>query len=109
MHDHDAEGNDFFKCDFCHSPWDEALPMVEGHRGSLICTKCLTLAYAEVILADTGTPHDDVHNCTMCLSHRAENHWRSPAHDDAVICRWCIERAALVLAKDPDTNWTPPV
>lgn len=108
MHDESATGNDYFKCDFCRAAWGEDLPMVEGHRGSLICVKCLTIAYAEVIRAGAGVPHEQVDNCTMCLSHREDPHWRSPAYDDAVICRWCLERAALMLAKDPETDWTPP-
>jgi hypothetical protein len=108
MHDPTAEGNAYFKCDFCRAEWTETLPMVEGHQGSLICIKCLTLAYAEVVNVGEGVRHEDVHNCTMCLSHREEPHWRSPVYDDAVICRWCIERAALMMSKDPDTAWTPP-
>lgn len=109
MHDPTAEGSDFFKCDFCHASWDESRPMVEGHRGSLICGPCLRIAYAEVIVSGGGVSHEDVTNCTMCLSHRSESHWRSPAFPEAVICRWCMDKAATILAKDPSTDWTPPM
>ena len=46
-----AEMSDFL-CDFCRQEWTTAIPMVEGHRGSLICGSCLTIAYTEVFLLD---------------------------------------------------------
>lgn len=108
MHDKAAEGNDFFRCDFCHCGWSEERPMVEGHKGSLICAECLALAYAEVVRLDAGIPHDSVDNCTLCLSHKEEPHWRSPMHGEAVACRWCIEHAAKALEKDPGARWERP-
>ena len=38
-----------FLCDFCRREWTEDSPMVEGHHGSLVCGRCLTVAYIEVV------------------------------------------------------------
>lgn len=107
MHDLDAQGNQFFKCDFCASAWEESRPMVEGHRGSLICAECLSMAYAEVILLRAGTPHADITACTLCLMHREDDHWKSPL-SDAAACAWCITKSADILEKDPDAGWKRP-
>ena len=85
-------------CDFCHAPWTEDRPMVEGHHGSIVCGSCLTVACAEVIVAGADDRIDG-YKCTMCLENRPDAAWRSPAHDDAFICRRCIELAAGQLAK----------
>jgi hypothetical protein len=108
MHDTSGAGDEFFKCDFCHSPWSEDRPMVEGHRGSLICAECLTLACVEVTLLNAGVDHHNVDNCTMCLAHKEAPYWRSPLHAEAVICRPCIEQSARLLEKDPDAGWKRP-
>ena len=34
-----------FLCDYCGNTWSDDRPMVEGHRGSLVCARCLSLAY----------------------------------------------------------------
>ena len=103
-------------CDFCRRGWTEDEPMVEGHRGSCICGRCLTVAYADVIAGGAGELSDA--RCVMCLEdesdrisakHGGEPCWRSPAHDDAVMCRRCIELAAGALHKDRDVNWSKPV
>jgi len=109
MHDADAEGNEFFKCDFCRASWSEDRPMVEGHKGSLICASCLTLAHAEVVARDGGEPFGEHDACTLCLMHReGMTLWRSPAEDRAAACRECVVRAGVMLAKDPDYDWSPP-
>jgi hypothetical protein len=81
--------------------------MVEGHRGSLVCGPCLTVAYVSVILAGEGAGLPPDAACTLCLVHKDEPHWRSPAKD-AAACRACILQAARMLEKDRDTNWSRP-
>lgn len=108
MHDAGATGNEFFKCDFCRRAWAEDLPMVEGHKGSLICAECLETACREVLVLGAGTPHESVSACAMCLLHREETYWAPAGGEGACVCRWCIDRAATMLEKDPDYNWTRP-
>lgn len=97
-----------FICDFCEHTWSEDRPMVEGHRGSLICGKCLTLAHATTIVQDAGEMPGDDDTCTMCLMHKHDApHWRSPA-EGAMICKECVLRGGLMLVKDPETEWVPP-
>ncbi|MEM1424155.1 MAG: hypothetical protein AAGH64_09150 [Planctomycetota bacterium] len=96
-----------FLCDFCGRAWDGAFPLVEGHRGSLICGNCLTIAYTDVIhmgldAAPTGA------TCTMCLEERADPMWASPVRDDAYACKRCIRQSGTRLDKDPDWPWTRP-
>lgn len=108
MHDNDAEGNAFFKCDFCTSPWDEDRPMVEGHRGSLICGRCLSLAYREVVLANAGVGPASGVGCALCLQTNEVLHWQSPLDESVVACRECITRSARMLDKDTDYAWSLP-
>jgi len=108
MHDEHAEGNAYFKCDFCQSPWSEDRPMVEGHRGSLICGSCLSLAWREVVLGQGGPTPASGDECRMCLQTNDAPHWPSPLDPGALICMECIERAARTLEKDPDTPWNAP-
>lgn len=94
-------------CDFCRREWTEDLPIVEGHHGSCLCGKCLTVAYTEVVLneVDSGPPG---YQCTLCLEHRKEPAWRSPAYPEAVACRRCIKQCAGVLQKDKEMGWRKP-
>jgi hypothetical protein len=103
-------------CDFCHREWTEDQPMIEGHHGSCICGRCLTVAFrAAVLQGDGGAPAE--YQCPMCLERSAdraalgragETAWPSPAQPDAVICRRCIELAASALERDPDSGWQRP-
>jgi hypothetical protein len=104
MHNTDADGNEFFLCDFCHSPWAEDRPMVEGHRGSLICARCLTLAFRAVIIDQQGEPGE----CALCLQFKEEPCWVSPVDDAARACYNCIAQSARMLEKDKDYNWHAP-
>ncbi|MBX9737306.1 MAG: hypothetical protein K2X32_10315 [Phycisphaerales bacterium] len=117
MHDERCEGNDYFKCDFCLQSWSEDRPMIEGHKGSLVCCKCLTAAYADVVYAGQGVmgvagPLKEMMGqgpgCTMCLERRAELYWQSPVVDDALICRRCLRQAVTALESDPDFGYTRP-
>ncbi len=94
-------------CDFCHSDWTADRPMVEGHHGSVICGSCLTVAYAEVVVADLDQRIPS-YRCTMCLEEREQSAWRSPAHEEAFICERCIRLAARQLERDPDLPWSAP-
>jgi len=108
MHDTTAQGNEYFKCDFCRKPWAEERPMVEGHRGSLICADCLTVAYTQVFLASAGTPRPEGAVCTLCLEPRDAMYWTSPLYEEARVCKRCINQAAVTLERDPDHPWKRP-
>jgi len=103
-------------CDFCHREWTEDEPMIEGHQGSCICGKCLTLAYADVVVRGVNTAPEE-YRCPMCLERAAdraalgraaEPGWRSARVPDAVLCRRCIKLAAGALHKDNDFGWRKP-
>lgn len=102
-------------CDFCHQPWRDDLPIVEGHRGAVICGDCLTLAYRALALHKQGKP-DQV--CVLCRERRDEPAWSlpaGPAHWEtdlnaglACACLRCVRQAAAVLDKDRDYAWSKP-
>jgi len=94
-------------CDFCHTEWTEATPFIEGHHGSIVCGKCLTVAYTDVVLGGANTAPSG-YKCTMCLETREDPAWQSPLHPDATICKRCINLAAGTLSKDQDYGWTRP-
>ena len=96
-------------CDFCSRSWDfeGTEVMVEGHQGSLICLKCLSAAYAGVVLADDGAEHRGK-SCRMCLEERAQPQWQSPVNEEARVCLRCIKQAATTLEKDAESGWTRP-
>lgn len=102
----DMRAEDFL-CDFCGHHWAEDRPMIEGHRGSLVCGRCLSVAYAAVVHAGAGGAVDGP-ACTMCLETRPEAHWDSPLRDKARICRRCIELAARQLQRDRGSGWRIP-
>lgn len=103
-------------CDFCRGPWTLDRPMVEGHRGAVICGHCLTVAYTTLVLERAASPVD--FDCLLCregprdraaLERAGEPGWTSPAHAEASVCRRCVKRAAGALHKDPDAAWCKPV
>lgn len=109
MHDKDHDGNLTFVCDYCRQPWSQDRNMVEGHRGSLICSNCLSIAYSEVVYLDQGAPVDKDEACLLCLENgRTDPHWRSPIYEQAVVCKRCLKQSAGVLNKDPDIDWQKP-
>lgn len=103
-------------CDFCERAWTEDIPMMEGHQGSCICGRCLTVAYTDVaVIRNPDAPTDFF--CPMCresaadrasLNRADEPGWRSPVRSGAVICRRCIKLAAGTLAKDAESGWARP-
>jgi hypothetical protein len=108
MHDTDAEGNEYFKCDFCRNAWAEDRQMVEGHRGSLICSQCLSMAYRVVLLQKSGVTVPEAVTCTLCIQHQESQHWQSPAYETAYACQRCINQSARILQKDPEAGWKIP-
>ncbi|MBC24521.1 MAG: hypothetical protein CMJ32_11500 [Phycisphaerae bacterium] len=92
-------------CDYCHASWTEDVPVIEGHQGSIICSKCLSVAYMEVL--GDGSPIDGG-RCTMCLEDREGPCWQSPAYPEAIICRRCIKLAAAAFKRDKQVDWVPP-
>jgi hypothetical protein len=109
MHDTSPEGELIFKCNFCKMPWEDHRPMVEGHRGSLICGPCLSIAFTELVHLDSGYSPLKGETCVLCLeTDRDGLHWQSPIDDSAIACRRCIKQSAGVLHKDPDIDWKKP-
>jgi hypothetical protein len=107
-----------FLCDFCENTWADDRPMVEGHRGSLICAKCLNLAYdllwnhAPVAGKKAEVPHDQRMpgglTCRMCLESREEPCWHSPVVDESWICKRCAKQSVVMLERDPEVNYKRP-
>jgi len=102
-------------CDFCHRQWSEDIPMIEGHQGSCICGKCLTVAYTDIVLNGNDTRPEEF-TCPMCLESDADRAaleraeapgWQSPM-TGATICRRCVKQAAGALHKSKDFQWTKP-
>lgn len=94
-------------CDFCGRAWTEDVPMVEGHRGSCICGRCLTVAYTETALHGQRTAAPGA-ACTLCLEVRDGPAWASPTSAEAVACLRCVKQSAGVLVKDADSGWRKP-
>jgi hypothetical protein len=96
-------------CDFCGTDWDEVIPMIEGHHGSVICLPCL-----EIAIKDIAPPEAEYH-CTMCLMRFGITTpcWSpkdkpTAANPLATICRPCVRQGATAFDKDPDTDWKAP-
>ncbi|MEQ9455304.1 MAG: hypothetical protein RLN76_12035 [Phycisphaeraceae bacterium] len=93
-------------CDFTGTDWDEEIPMIEGHHGSVICLEGLALAI------DGAADQAEGFSCTMCLREfeAGDKAWRqenppATANPHAVICWDCIQQADRSFAKDPDVAW----
>lgn len=85
-------------CDFCHTPWDGTSMMIEGHRGSCICSVCLERA-AAALLHDEATDTPDT--CILCLREARAATWRHPDRTqpgDAAACRGCVRRSVRLSA-----------
>ena len=97
-------------CDFCGTDWDEVMPMIEGHRGSVLCLECMKLALEHAQAGSEGL------SCTMCLRELPAYvpRWSQQpppdrANQDAVLCRDCLDQAINAFGKDPDVPWEKPV
>jgi hypothetical protein len=108
MHDSSASDNDYFKCDFCRNPWADDRPMVEGHRGSLICAHCLTVACAQVLVLKAGSHVAENITCALCLEHHDTLHWESPLFPGTFACKRCINQSGRILQKDAESGWKMP-
>lgn len=87
-------------CDYCGTDWDQVRPMIEGHRGSVLCLNCLKLALASM------TPPGERYHCNLCIRDGLDQpRWTSPA-TGAHACRSCVHQAAGTFSKDPDVDWT---
>ncbi|MBX3358347.1 MAG: hypothetical protein KF745_07955 [Phycisphaeraceae bacterium] len=93
------------RCDFCSALYGENI-MIEGHQGSLLCLKCLTAAYTDLVLAGGGDANRG-RKCTMCLEERSQPQWESPA-TSACVCLRCIKQSATALEKDGESGWARP-
>lgn len=80
--------------------------MVEGHRGSLICGPCLSVAFVEAAGGGVRSAPPGA-ACTLCLEPREGPMWTSPTRE-AFACLRCVKQSAGVLAKDPDAGWRRP-
>ena len=108
----EEDGGIVISCDFCGTDWDEVRPMVEGHRGSVLCLECLKLAMAQ------SEPAEIAFQCTMCQQHHqpGKRWWVHPAPPDvpgrnreAALCWDCVRLAAKTYHKDKDVDfqWDP--
>ena len=82
--------------------------MVEGHRGSLICARCLTVAYLEVVVNGGGSTPPPGTTCALCLEERKQRHWQTPARGEAWACERCIRQSGQMLEKDEEAGWKRP-
>ena len=59
-------------CDFCGTDWDEVIPMIEGHRGSVLCLDCMKTALDHMVADEVKF------ECSMCLREQpgSKLHWR---------------------------------
>ncbi|MEA5556266.1 hypothetical protein [Nodularia spumigena] len=90
-------------CDFCQSEWHDDLPLVEGHRGSIICGVCLKAACLKL---DADALVVSARSCTMCTEYRDDPAWEGTLVPESVICARCINLGAKTLQRDKDYTWT---
>ena len=94
-------------CDFCRkSAWASNEPCVEGHQGSIICGKCLTAAYSELVFGNAQSETTD--SCVMCLEQREESVWQGAVDPVATICLRCAKQSAAILTKSKHWEWSKP-
>lgn len=101
-------------CDFCGTDWDAyapacSRPMVEGHKGSVICLECVKQALGETREAEGE------YFCSLCIRDGIPAdlpRWKHPGakpspglNADACLCRDCLYQAAGRFSKDPDVDW----
>lgn len=96
-------------CDFCGTDWDQVLPMIEGHHGSVLCLECLKRAQAHM------KPADGPFDCSLCLMQReaATPHWQpeprpEKANPQAALCQSCLRQAQVAFDRDADVDYQKP-
>lgn len=108
----DVDDGVMISCDFCGTDWDEVIPMIEGHKGSVLCLGCLRHAM------DDMSPRDELEDarpCTLCLQTPDADVpvWAHPGpknspglNGEALACRSCLRQAAKGFHKDFDIDYT---
>ena len=92
-------------CDFCsEAAWAAGSPCIEGHRGSVICGKCLSVAFVSIVTCEVEEQEAE---CVMCLEKRTTQIWKG-LREEAIICRRCVKQSSGVLQKSPDYDWSKP-
>ena len=97
-------------CDFCGTDWDQVLPMIEGHRGSILCLACLKIAIDEIKV------HQNTFCCALCIRENLPENlprWRPDpyperANQKALLCEDCLRQAVEKFHRDPDVDWGKP-
>ena len=103
-------GQVVISCDFCGTDWDQVRPMIEGHRGSVICLDCVKQA-----IADESAPPSQ-YSCTMCIRDQLPTklkQWEpnprpQAANPTAIICHDCLQQASQAFHRDNDVPWSKP-
>ena len=102
------DGGIVISCDFCGVDWDEVIPMIEGHRGSVLCLTCLKQAMGSAV------PAKEAYDCALCLSNKPGETkcWIHPGAEpspglnaEAKLCWDCMRLAAKGFHKDPDVDF----
>ena len=96
------DGSLIVSCDFCRTDLDGQFPVIEGHRGAIICLECLKLAL------DSLTTESTTYKCVLCLREPLPPtlpRFHHPNAPDTFACRDCIHQTADVFDRDPDINW----
>ena len=107
MQRNESNGGVVISCDFCGTDWDEVLPMIEGHRGSVICLECFKQAHADL------TEQAGEFQCTLCIRENLPQdlpRWKpddpsAQADRQAIVCGDCIQQAAGAFDRDQDVDW----
>jgi hypothetical protein len=89
-------------CDFCGTDWDQVLTMIEGHHGSVLCSKCFDVADVELCC------QEGQYSCTLCLRENLPQdlpRWSpdprpSSSNQKAIACRDCLTQAARTFQRD---------
>ncbi len=95
-------------CDFCGTDWDQLMPMIEGHHGSVMCLDCCKVAIEEVKVKEGKF------RCTLCLREgipAEEARWAGQFVREqfeetvGVVCEDCVKQAARGFSSDKDVDW----
>jgi hypothetical protein len=96
------DGALIISCDFCRTDWNGQSPVIEGHRGSIICLECLKLALDSLTTGPTF-------KCILCLREPLPAtlpRWHHSNTPTTFACEGCIHQTADVFDRDPDIDWT---